>query len=269
MLIGEIYLPVPRLMLYYGQAHDEVHLPSNFQLIELPWNAWVIREAVNTYEAALPDGAWPNWVLGNHDQPRIVSRVRPDQAQVAQILLLTLRGTPTCYYGDESGMENAPIPPQLKHDPQGKDPAAYSRDAGCTPMPWDASPHAGFTQGVPWLPVAHTYTIVNVAAQRQDVTSMLMLFRRLVELRRTLRRLSIGSYHAVDAVSHQVFAYVRERAAQRLLIGLNFSTAPQKLDVSALNITDRLLCTTYLDNDDTLNLDDLTLRPNEGLIIAI
>ncbi len=254
---------------YYGQAQDEVHLPSNFQLIELPWDAHVIRAAVDSYEAALPAGAWPNWVLGNHDQPRIASRVGPDQARVAQMLLLTLRGTPTCYYGDEIGMENVPIPPELMRDPQRRDESAFGRDAVRTPMHWDASPHAGFTRGVPWLPVADDYTTVNVAAQRDDPTSMLALFRRIVELRRTLPALSIGSYHAVAVPSTNVFAYVREHAAQRLLIVLNFSAGTHDLDLSALSSTGRLLCTTYLDNDDTRNLDDLTLRPNEGLIIAI
>ncbi|PLS77720.1 MAG: alpha-amylase, partial [Chloroflexi bacterium] len=170
VLIGEIYLPVPRLMLYYGTNRDEAHLPFNFQLILLPWDAQVVREAVDTYEAALPAGAWPNWVLGNHDQPRIASRVGLDQARVAQMMLLTLRGTPTCYYGDEIGMQNVPIPPHQMHDPQGKDDPAHSRDPERTPMQWDASANAGFTSGQPWLPVADNYTTVNVVAQREDAT---------------------------------------------------------------------------------------------------
>ncbi len=269
VLIGEIYLPVPRLMLYYGTNRDEAHLPFNFQLTSLRWNAQVVREAVDTYEAALPEGAWPNWVLGNHDQPRIASRVGPDQARVAQMMLLTLRGTPTCYYGDEIGMQNVPIPPELMYDPQGKDDPAHSRDPERTPMQWDASANAGFTSGQPWLPVADNYTTVNVAAEREDATSMLALFRRLVELRHTLPALNIGAYQSIASRSDQVFAYTREHGPQRLLIVLNFGANTQDLDLSSVSITGRLLCTTYMDSDDTLNLGYLTLRPNEGMIIAI
>lgn len=269
VLIGEIYLPVPRLMLYYGTNQDEAHLPFNFQLINMPWDAQKVREAVDAYEAALPEGAWPNWVLGNHDQPRIASRVGLDQARVAQVLLLTLRGTPTCYYGDEIGMQNVPIPPQLMHDPQGKDNPAHSRDPERTPMQWDASPNAGFTAGEPWLPVAENHTAVNVTAQREDATSMLALFRRLVDLRHTLPALNIGNHQSIDARNSQVFAYVREHGPQRLLVVLNFSGHAHDLDLSSVSITGRLLCTSYMDSDDTLNLGYLTLRPNEGMIIGI
>ncbi|MGH2411424.1 MAG: alpha-amylase family glycosyl hydrolase, partial [Chloroflexota bacterium] len=120
VLIGEIYLPLPRLLTYYGDNLDEAHLPFNFQLVRLPWQAAVVRQAVEDYEAALPRGAWPNWVLSNHDNSRIASRFSPAQARVAQMLLLTLRGTPTCYYGDELGMRDGVIPPELEVDPLAK-----------------------------------------------------------------------------------------------------------------------------------------------------
>ena len=81
------------------------------------WDAGNVRRMVDDYEAVLPADAWPNWVLGNHDQHRLATRVGPDQARVANMLLLTLRGTPTCYYGDELGMENVPIPLEMVQDP--------------------------------------------------------------------------------------------------------------------------------------------------------
>lgn len=111
LLIGEIYLPVERLVTYYGAGGRGAHLPFNFQLIQLPWRAEVVGEAIENYEAGLPEYGWPNWVLSNHDNPRLVTRVGPAQARVAAMLLLTLRGTPTLYYGDEIGMHNVPIPP--------------------------------------------------------------------------------------------------------------------------------------------------------------
>ena len=111
VLIGEMYLPVEELVRYYGRDGDSgIHLPYNFQLIVLPWRAMDIFAGINEYEASLPAFAWPNWVLGNHDKPRVASRVGPDQAKIAALLLLTLRGTPTMYYGDEIGMEDVNVP---------------------------------------------------------------------------------------------------------------------------------------------------------------
>jgi len=94
VLIGEIYLPVDRLMHYYGVERPGVHLPFNFQLIDTPWEAHSLATAITNYEAALPPGGWPNWVLGNHDRPRVATKRGRAQARVAAVLLLTLRGTP-------------------------------------------------------------------------------------------------------------------------------------------------------------------------------
>ena len=110
VLIGEIYLPLERLMHYYGRETAGVHLPFNFQLVEAPWNARGLAAMIAEYEAALPLGGWPNWVLGNHDRPRIAARLGEAQARVAAMLLLTLRGTPTLYYGDELGIGHVEIP---------------------------------------------------------------------------------------------------------------------------------------------------------------
>ncbi len=110
-MVGEIYLPLEGLVSYYGRSLDECHLPFNFHLIDTAWQAQAVRDLVEEYETSLPPGAWPNWVLGNHDRHRIASRVGEEQARVANMLLLTLRGTPTTYYGEEIGMKNVSIPP--------------------------------------------------------------------------------------------------------------------------------------------------------------
>ena len=156
VLIGEIYLPVERLVAYYGVDLEGVHLPFNFQLLQCDWNARAILDLVREYEALLPDGGWPNWVLGNHDHHRIASRVGSAQARVAAMLLLTLRGTPTMYYGDEIGMQDGIVPPDLVQDPFEKrvPGIGVGRDPARTPMQWDASANASFTCGTPWLPVA-------------------------------------------------------------------------------------------------------------------
>ena len=141
LLIGEIYLPVERLAAYYGPDLGAVHLPFNFNLMWAKWRPAAILELVRQYEAALPEGAWPSWVLGNHDQMRIASRVGPAQARVAMVLLLTLRGTPTLYNGDELGLEDVPIPPAQARDPFGLNMpgTGQGRDPERTPMPWDTS----------------------------------------------------------------------------------------------------------------------------------
>jgi alpha-glucosidase len=146
VLIGEIYLPVERLMQYYGPDLAGAHLPFNFQLINARWDARHIARLISDYEAALPQGGWPNWVLGNHDQHRIATRVGLAQARVAAMLLLTLRGTPTLYYGDEIGMRDVPIAPDRIQDPFEKNVPGrgLGRDPERTPMQWNASPNAGF-----------------------------------------------------------------------------------------------------------------------------
>ncbi len=198
-----------------------------------------MRQTVDAYEAALPAGAWPNWILGNHDQPRIASRAGKAQARVAQMLLLTLRGTPTCYYGDEIGMVNVDIPPDRLRDTAGYAPAKpeairFSRDAERTPMQWDATSGAGFcAAGVaPWLPIGDNQK-VNVAAQDKDPHSLLSLFRRLTTLCRETPALSVGSYRSLDVGAAPAVAYERWHAGVRLLIALNFSAEPRVLDLSS------------------------------------
>jgi len=193
VLIGEIYLPVERLVQYYGKALDGANLPFNFQFVTMPtWEARVIRQIVDAYEAALPQGGWPNWVLGNHDKERIATRVGREQARLAHMLLLTLRGTPTCYYGDEIGMENVRIQREQLQDPKAKGNPEHSRDYQRTPMQWNALANAGFTAPnvKPWLPVADDYQTYNVEAEQHDPRSMLMLVHALLERRRASLDLS-------------------------------------------------------------------------------
>jgi alpha-glucosidase len=230
VMIGEIYLPIGKLVTYYGSAHDGAHLPFNFQLITLPWDARQISAAISEYEGALPAGAWPNWVLGNHDQPRIASRVGMAQARVAALLLLTLRGTPTLYYGDEIGMQDAALLPEEIQDPQGLN-VGVSRDPQRTPMQWSHQPNAGFSQSRPWLPLSVDYELRNVEAEREDSDSMLSLYRRLLELRRQHPALAIGSYRPMPA-DPDLIVYIREHGEERFLAVLNLGHRPQKLSLA-------------------------------------
>ena len=164
---------------YYGDNLDEIHVPFNFHLLFATWDAARIRTIVDAIEAALPDGAWPNWVLGNHDQRRIASRLGQAQARVAMLLLLTLRGTPTLYYGDELGLPDAELRPDQVRDPWGLVEPTQGRDPGRSPMPWDGTANGGFCapEVEPWLPLAPGHDRRNVAAQREDPASLLSMTR--------------------------------------------------------------------------------------------
>jgi alpha-glucosidase len=149
---------------------------------------------------------------------------------VAAVMLLTLRGTPTLYYGDELGMRDAVIFPEQMQDPQGKQ-IGVSRDPARTPMQWNAGLHAGFTSGIPWLPVGYDYQICNVEAESEDRNSMLSLYRRLIALRRAEPALSVGAYKPVVAQG-QLVAFLREAGEQRYLVVLNLGSRPDHLSLA-------------------------------------
>jgi alpha-glucosidase len=270
VLIGELYLPIERLVAYYGVDGRGVHLPFNFHLMLAPWHARQIAALIATYEAALQPEHWPNWVLGNHDQHRLASRIGLAQARVAAMLLLTLRGTPTLYYGDELGMRDVAIPPQMVQDPWEKQVPGLGlgRDPERTPMQWDSSLHAGFTTGTPWLPVATDAARVNVAAQRQDPGSLLTLYHRLIALRRTSPALAMGAYTPLEA-SGEVLAYVRTGAGQRLLVVGNLGPHPQQFAASPPAIHGRVVLSTHLDRTDEVVHGTLALRGDEGVILEL
>jgi alpha-glucosidase len=271
MMVGEVYLPLERMVTYYGSKGDGVHLPFNFQLIELPWHARAIADAIDRYEALLPSYGWPNWVLGNHDNPRIATRVGCDQARVAAMLLLTLRGTPTLYYGDEIGMHNVAIPPERVQDPFEKNVPGLGlgRDPCRTPMQWSAGENAGFSNAAPWLPLANDFSKINVEAAMQDVHSQLNLNRRLIELRRREPALAIGQYVAVQAYG-DLLAYRRQLDDEhRFMIVLNVAAEPAKFPSTAVPPQSKILLSTHLDRDQESIKDAVELRANEGVIIEL
>jgi alpha-glucosidase len=266
VLIGEIYLPIERLVTYYGENLSGAHLPFNFALIKAPWRADAIAKLVDEYEAALPLGGWPNWVLGNHDQPRIATRVGEAQARLAAMLLLTLRGTPTMYFGDEIGLENVPIPPERVQDPWEKNEPGLGlgRDPCRTPMQWSAGPNAGFSGGVPWLPLTADYVTCNVERLRDDPRSILTLYRRLIGLRREYLALSIGDYMG-RGVQGDVFWFERRYGETRLTVALNFG---HERSAVRLPRDSRILLSTPLDRENERIGTELVLRPDEGVILA-
>ena len=268
-LIGEIYLPLERLVTYYGKDLSGAHLPFNFQMIFAAWTAVGIRRLVEEYEGALPAGGWPNWVLGNHDQPRIAARVGDAQARIAAALLLTLRGTPTLYYGDELGIGRVAIPPDAVQDPWEKNEPGLGlgRDPSRTPFEWDGTANAGFTGAKPWLPVDPGYPVGNAEAQNGDPASILSLYRALIALRRERRALSIGSFERVHA-ERDVLLYWRLHGTERIAVALNFGR--DAFDLSAVEGLKggRLLLSTGMDRPVGERADP-RLRGDEGVVLLL
>ena len=275
VLIGEIYLPVEQLVTYYGASVAEgpeepelrgAQMPFNFHLILVEWEAEAICGVIRRYEAALPSGAWPNWVLGNHDQKRLTSRVGTDQARVAAMLLLTLRGTPTMYYGDELGMLDAQIAASEVVDPAEKNQPGLGlgRDPERSPMLWENRENAGFTlPGVKtWLPLVWDWPKWTVETESDEPRSVLALYRRLLKLRRQHTALHAGSVSDVRALDG-VLSFVRGQGEFEL--HLNLTDELRWVECRA----GRVLLSTFLDGDGQGVSGWVSLRGNEGVLIEL
>ena len=226
-LIGEIlWYGKDRWLRYYGQQGDGFHLPMNLQFMHLPWEAHTIGAAVMELESLLPEYAWPSTVLGNHDEVRLATRYGDEHTRLAAMLLLTLRGTPILYYGDEIGLENGVIDEADILDPWGIIVGPeYNRDVCRTPMQWDASAQAGFSTATPWLPVSTDAEERNVACQEGDPASLLELYRNLLWYRRGSPALQTGELEILD-VPPGCLGYERRDEAETLWIALNFGGEP-------------------------------------------
>jgi alpha-glucosidase len=225
MMVGEVYLLDTQMVAAYYGAGDELHLSFNFPPLYTPWDADRWRKQIEIAAAELdPIGAWPTWVLSNHDNPRHRSRYGGGEARAraAAVLLLGLRGTPFLYAGEELGLEDAVVPPDRVVDPGGRD--------GCrAPVPWTGAPDHGWGTGDPWLPWPPDAEHRNVEAQTTDPGSMLSLYRRLLAVRRGSPALQIGDQRLVDDVGPSVLAWERQHDDERLVVAVNFGASPCEL----------------------------------------
>jgi len=284
LLIGEIVAPTLRdLMTYYGAHDDEIQLPFNFFLMRdvTKLDAAMFRRVVEESEAAL-EGRATTHVLSNHDQPRAFDRYgnSTHDTEIAKLLatmLLTLRGAPFFYYGEEIGMKTTePVRLEDVRDPVGKlyFPGYKGRDGERTPMQWTSERNAGFTAptATPWLPVPPTATHVNVAAQDKDHASILNLYRRLIALRRSSPALLHGDYTTIGDDEH-IFAYRRRTPDQTVIVALNMSDADKvlRVDEDATNgATDlRFMLSTTRTEWQPMTASDIRLAPYEALILEV
>ncbi|XP_067844877.1 amino acid transporter heavy chain SLC3A1 [Heptranchias perlo] len=265
-----------KTIMYYGTPfQQEADFPFNFYLIDLykEMSGNGVFKIVDYWMRNMPAGKWPNWVVGNHDNSRVASRIAAEYTNVINMLLLTLPGTPTTYYGEEIGMEDIVVSEDEIQDPFGKFDPAANRDPQRSPMQWDSSANAGFsTANKTWLPVHPNYATVNVEVEKEEQNSTLTLYRELSRLRRNELPIHRGwmCYIWNDT---DVFAYVRELDGldSVFLIVLNFGKA------STVNLASKVpylpkeanvrLSTDFNKNGNTVQTASVITSAGEGLVL--
>ena len=276
LLISEAYVDrVADLVCFYGEE-NEMHLPFNFFLAQVPrLDAARFRRAVEEVEQGC-GSRWPSLVLNNHDIARSCDRYGEVQnadaiAKLLAMLLLTLRGTPFLYYGEEIGMRTEhPASPDEVRDPVGKIfwPHYRGRDGARRPMPWTSAPGAGFTRGTPWLALSRDNTQRNVRDQRADPGSVLAWYHALLHLRRGSSALRDGRYRTLDA-GPDVFAYARDHGTERLVIVVNMADAAR--DAAFESVTGsawRVLLSTHRASGEPVDPGRLRLDAFEALLLT-
>lgn len=238
-------------MAYHFDGMNIGYLPNQFKVMNPDgYDLLEFKRVYSLWDSVFAEKGWGTIYLGNHDQPRMVTRWGNDSAEFRELsskmlttFLLTMRGTPYYYFGDELGMNNIKFDNiedyrdiesinmyrQVKE--RGGDLHAFleaqkisARDNGRTPFQWDDSPNAGFTSGTPWLKINPNYTTVNAAAQEHDPNSVLNYFRKMVKIRKSEPALVYGRYTQLDAENPDVYAYIREYGDTRILVVLNFKS---------------------------------------------
>jgi alpha-glucosidase len=260
LLFGETWFrSLAQMAEYYGSGSNELDLAWNVPFLQAAFNARSLRDVIERTMAAIPDAAWPVWAMSTHDfEGRFADRWcagDADRIRCALLMLLTIRGTPILYYGDEIGM-TAP-PPQCFSDRRLDDAKEQSRDASRTPMRWDRSRHAGFTSAqTPWLPVGEP-SAADVSSQSADRASILWLVRDLIALRRGVPALASGSMTFVDAPD-DVLAWRRDD----VLVAINLGGTPQ-----AISATGRIVISTDRSRDGFEVAGAADLPPRHGIVV--
>lgn len=278
MSVGEINAEPPGdpvlAASYLGSGDDELHLAFDFSLLFTKWSARRFFEVLKKWDGLIPAKGWPCYVLSNHDQPRAISRYASGndtmkRAKVAAAMLLTLRGTPFIYYGEEIGMKNGRLRRKEIVDPLGKKywPFHPGRDPERTPMQWDSSPHAGFSAAAPWLPINPDYREINVERSLRDPGSLLNFYKELIKLRREKPALNRGGWRAAAGMTGDVLGYFRETERQSIFVALNFSRATQAIAATGSDGIWKALFSTHKPSGDCFSGLRMKLAPYEVVIL--
>jgi alpha-glucosidase len=266
VLLGEVQGGIDRIGRFYGEARPRFHLPLNTLLLDTAWDADSVAAYVDLYLNAIPDGAWPVWMIGSHDKPRIASTLGEARARLAALLLLTLPGSPIFYAGDEIGALNVNVPANRVRDPFERLLPGYglNRDPERAPLRWTAEQYGGFTTAEPWLPMGDAGTHPNVEAQRDDPTSTLLLYRTLIRLRHDEAALRPREYQPLRTRG-SVVMFERGSGPERLLVLANLKNEPAELD----DVAGAVLVSTQRERAGEACRDGLRLLPYEGVVLRL
>lgn len=260
----------------------ERHMVFDWALLAAPWSAAAYGDAIWLRESMFGDDRWLANVLSNHDQSRHASRLAASAgiadtdavAKAAAVVLLTIRGTPFMYYGEEIGLGDVTVPEDEIIDPPARralvDPDFewWNRDGCRSPMPWTSKPGHGFTTGRPWLRFGDDAASRNVAAQGADAGSVLATYRRLIAMRRSSEALRSGTLRVVETGSPDVLSWTREVPRERILVVVNFAAASRETHVAnGQGSTYRALGGSHLDPSSPTPTGDLSLRPLEAVVL--
>jgi len=269
VLIGETWTnSVDELKRYYGARHEGIQMPMDLAFTKLtPLSANVFRDHI---AGVVGTGEWPVWVMSNHDIVRAYTRFSDGKHndEIAKLLAgmyLTLPGTPILYYGEEIGMQNNnPTRREDVKDPIGRLgwPEQKGRDGERTPMQWSPAPNAGFTSGIPWLPIPTSYRTHNVATEQKDQGSILNFYRNLIALRKTNKVLLEGDWVALNPDDPNVLSYLRRYKDEALIVVLNMSPNEQKVkfDLAPQGFKDVQLKTLLTSQGGGQTLQDMQLN---------
>ncbi len=277
LLVGEIYTLPPGdagiAASYLGNGTDSLHMAFDFSLLFSRWNARSYYLSIKKWYKLIPKDGWPCHVLSNHDLHRSFNRngmflEQEKKAKVSAVLMLTLRGTPFIYYGEEIGMENTPVPRSKISDPLGLKywPLYSGRDQARRPMLWNNSVNAGFSTVKPWLPVNNRYQEKCVEYQAKDEMSIYSLYRKLLHIRSTRAALTEGGMEFLEKGQSGVLSYLRQQNRENILVVLNF-TSRKKTIALPRNTHWKVLLNTYISFNDRTQHNFLDLLGYEAVVL--
>ena len=306
LTVGETWGATPEIAkLYSNPSRHELSMVFQFEHVSIDWHPqegkWrpttfdfiKFKEILSKWQTSLKGEGWNSLFWNNHDLPRIVSRWGNDQeyrvqtAKMFASLLHLMQGTPYIYQGEEIGMTNVHfdsleeyndieihqfycdnLQKGYTHEQMMEAIWRNGRDNARTPMQWDESEHAGFTNGTPWLKVNPNYKMINVQQALEDKQSIFYHYKKLIELRKNSKysdTIIYGDYQLLLPNDHQVFAYTREDNDYKLLVVANFSE--EEIATTFENEVKELILSNY--NDSSLDLSNLKLRPYETIVFEL
>lgn len=266
-MVCEIYTFLHEIVNLYKIVGNKSFAPFNFSFISLPWNAMEQKKFIDEFDERVGYDYFPTYVLGNHDQPRIATKLGKGFARTAALLQLTLRGIPFIYYGEELGMKNVSIPEEKAKDPMAVNMKGFDfgRDPERTPMQWDTSKFGGFSNTEPWLPLEKEFKERSVDSEEKDKKSFLNLYKSVIHLRKTRKSLEQGKLIPLDFKNTNVLGFLRQEADEKTLILANFSEEEQIVELPKGNW--KTILSTELDVENRQEKKQVLLHPSEGIIL--